>query len=328
MRVLVTGGAGYVGSVSVRMLLDAGHEVTVLDTLERGHAWAVDPRARFVQGDVGEAPTVHEALDGAQAVLHCAGYIEVAESVRDPERYFENNTRKPQVLLDAMHERGVEVLVFSSTAAVYGEPECVPIEEDAPLRPINPYGASKLAFERAIDAAARAWGLRWVALRYFNVAGAMPDATLGEAHDPESHIIPRILRAIARGERCFEVFGGDYSTPDGTCVRDYIHVCDLGEAHRLALEHLAAGGASGAFNLGNGSGYSNLEVVRMCAEVTGVNVAVTIGPRRSGDPAVLVASAARARAVLGWEPASGDLRVIIEDAWRWHASRVASEPDT
>lgn len=317
MRVLVTGGAGYVGSVSVRQLLLAGHEVVVLDTLERGHREAVDDRAELVVGDVGDEEAVREALCCCDAVLHCAGYIDVAESVENPEAYFENNARKPLVLLEEMRRAGIGALVFSSTAAVYGEPEDVPIPEDAPCRPVNPYGESKLRFEQALAAAAEEWGLRSVIFRYFNVAGAWPDGSLGEAHEPETHIIPRVLGAIRDGVREVEIYGRDYPTPDGTCVRDYIHVCDLAHAHLLGLERLAAGRDGCVCNLGTSRGWSNLEVVQACARVAGSSLKVTFGPRRPGDPAVLVAGADRARALLGWRPRRSDLATIVEDAWRW-----------
>lgn len=320
MRFLVTGGAGYIGSITVRELLDAGHGVTVLDTLEKGHAAAVDPRATLVVGDVGDREALGRVLPGCDAVLHCAGYIEVAESQADPERYFANNVTRPAVMLAAMAELGVRALVFSSTAAVYGEPEAVPITEDALLAPVNAYGESKLRFERLIGRESAERGLRAVVLRYFNVAGAWPDGSLGEAHTPETHIIPRILRALAAGDARFEVYGSDYPTPDGTCVRDYIHVRDLARAHRLALERVGAGGAGTTCNLGNGDGYSNLEVVRACERATGREVAVTMGPRRAGDPARLVASSERARAELGWEPLTPRLDDIVRDAWRWHES--------
>lgn len=319
MKVLVTGGAGYIGSVTTRMLLDAGHEVCVLDTLENGHRDAVDRRARFEVGNVGDRRKLDWLLPGCDAVMHLAGYIQVAESQRDPGRYFHNNASAPLVLLEAMAEHGIKAMVFSSTAAVYGVPETVPITEDAPTVPVNAYGASKLAFETMLEWFERAHGLRAIRLRYFNVAGAWPDGSMGEDHDPETHLIPRILRCMAEGETHFEVYGDDYHTPDGTCVRDYIHVCDLGEAHRLSLERLVAGGEGGVFNLGNGEGFSNLEVVRACAEVTGKHVEIIFGPRREGDPPELVASHGRARRELGWAPARGELRVMIEDAWRWHA---------
>jgi UDP-glucose 4-epimerase len=325
VRIVVTGGAGYIGSITTRMLLDAGHECVVLDTLEKGHAQAVDPRATLVVGDVGDRSVLDSVIPGSDAVMHLAGYIEVAESEADPHRYLDNNAVKPVEMLRAMADHDVDAIVFSSTAAVYGEPASVPIGEGAATAPVNAYGASKLAFERELDAFAapgRAGGrgLRSIRLRYFNVAGAWPDGSLGEAHDPETHLVPRVLRAMAEGQARFEVYGDDYDTPDGTCVRDYIHVCDLGLAHRLALEALVGGGAGGVFNLGNGRGYSNLEVVRACADVTGRAVEIAIGPRRAGDPARLVASSDRARASLGWEPAHGELAGIVGDAWRWHSS--------
>ena len=341
MRILVTGGAGYIGSITTRTLLDAGHQCVVLDTLEKGYAAAVDPRAALVVGDVGDRRALDGVLPGVDAVMHLAGYIDVAESVREPDLYMHNNATKPADMLSAMVEHGVLSIVFSSTAAVYGEPAAVPVPEDAPTLPVNPYGASKLAFEGYLEEYAADHGMSSVRLRYFNVAGAWPDGSLGEAHVPETHIIPRVLGSMAAGEGRFEVFGDDYDTPDGTCVRDYIHVCDLALAHRLALEMLGSGvwreppgfdpelaadpdgvdaHLTDVFNLGNGVGYSNLEVVRACAEVTGRDVEIAMGPRRAGDPARLVASAERARAGLGWAPERGDLRTMVEDAWRWHVS--------
>jgi UDP-glucose 4-epimerase len=318
LRIVVTGGAGYIGSVTTRLLLDAGHEVTVLDSLERGHRGAVDPRATLVHGDVGDAELLYATLPGHDAVMHLAGLIEVAESQEQPDRYLDYNVQRPTELLDAMERADIQPIVFSSTAAVYGEPEVVPIPEDAPTRPVNVYGETKLRFEEILADREQDGRLEAIRLRYFNVAGAWPDGAIGEAHQPETHIIPRILKAMADGQEAFEVFGGDYPTPDGTCVRDYLHVWDLAQAHRIALERLVAGGKSGVFNLGNGAGFSNLEVVRTCAEVTGRDVRIDIGPRRQGDPARLVASNARALAELGWQPQRGELRMIIEDAWRWH----------
>jgi UDP-glucose 4-epimerase len=320
MRILVTGGAGYIGSITTRLLLDRGHEVVVLDTLEKGHREAVDYRAEIVIGDVGDRRVLADALPGCDAVMHLAGYIEVAESEADPERYLDNNVTRPRRMLDWMERTGVRDIVFSSTAAVYGEPSVVPIEEDAVTLPVNKYGASKLLFERELRAREAEGALRAVRLRYFNVAGAWPDGSLGEAHDPETHIIPRVLHAMAAGERDFEVFGGDYPTADGTCVRDYIHVLDLANAHALALERLAHGGAGAVFNLGNGRGYSNLDVLNTCAAVTGVDVEPRIGERRAGDPAMLVASHDRAERDLGWKPERGELETIIGDAWAWHRS--------
>lgn len=323
MRVLVTGGAGYIGSVTVRTLLDAGHEVTVLDTLEKGWRAAVDPRASLEVGSVSDRTALERALPGCDAVMHLAGYIEVAESQADPDRYFANNVTAPAVLLDAMIESGVDALVFSSTAAVYGRSAAVPIREDAETAPVNAYGASKLAFERLLEEFAGTRGLRSIRLRYFNAAGAWPDGSLGEAHRPETHLIPRVLASMEAGVSRFEVFGGDYDTPDGTCVRDYVHVCDLAGAHLLALERLASGGSGAVLNLGNGRGFSNLEVVAACAEVTGRAVTIEIGPRRPGDPARLVASRDRAGRELGWAARRSELRTIVEDAWRWHHAHPA-----
>lgn len=318
MRILVTGGAGYIGSITTRMLLDAGHECVVLDSLERGHREAVDPRADLAVGSVGDVSVLDRVVPGCDAVMHLAGYIEVAESVAHPEKYHRANTIEPIVMIEAMKRHGVDAIVFSSTAAVYGEPESVPIREDAPTRPVNPYGASKLAFEEVLEGCRAEQTLRSVRFRYFNVAGAWPDGSMGEAHQPETHIIPRVLTAMREGQERFEVFGGDYPTSDGTCVRDYIHVLDLANAHRIALERLGEGAGGGVFNLGNGQGYSNLEVVRTCAEVSRRDVEIAIGPRRAGDPAVLVASAEKAASELGWTPQHGQLSEIIGDAWRWH----------
>jgi UDP-glucose 4-epimerase len=326
MKLLVTGGAGYIGAITTRRLIDAGHEVTVLDTLEKGPARAVDPRAKLVIGSIGDERLLDEVLPGTDAVMHLAGYIEVAESQADPGRYFQNNVAAPLVMLDAMVRHSVPGLVFSSTAAVYGEPEVVPIQENARLLPVNAYGASKLMFEQLLDWYGRIHGLRSVRFRYFNVAGAWPGGALGESHQPETHIIPRVLLAMAGGKAEFEIYGSDYPTPDGTCVRDYIHVLDLAEAHRLGLEWIGNGGPISVFNLGNGTGYSNLEVVRTCAEVTGRDVQVNMGPRRPGDPAVLIASSARAHEVLGWTPKRGSLKEIIEDAWNWHQVSPRDSP--
>lgn len=322
MRVLLTGGAGYIGSITARLLLDEGHDCVVLDDLSRGHAELVDVRAQLVVGDVGDPFAVQRAVVGCDAVLHFAGLIDVEESEREPEWYFDVNSRRPLALLDAVQEEGIDAFVFSSTAAVYGEPESVPIEEDSALRPVNAYGESKLAFERSL-LEREGSGLKSIRLRYFNVAGALPDASLGEAHVHETHIIPRVLAAVREGRRAFEVFGDDYPTPDGTCVRDYIHVVDLARAHILALDRLRTGGPGGAFNLGNGRGFSNREVVNECAEVTGTAIEVKIGPRREGDPAILVASAQKAEDELGWVRERSSLRTIVEDAWRWHLAQAS-----
>lgn len=321
MRVLVTGGAGYIGSVTTRVLLDAGHECVVLDTLERGHGAAVDYRAQLRQGSVGDRAVLDEVLPGCDAVMHLAGYIEVAESMADPEKYFRANAIEPLVMVEAMQRHGVEAMVFSSTAAVYGEPNEIPIAETAHTRPVNPYGASKLAFEEVLEGCRTASPpLRSIRFRYFNVGGAWPDGSIGEAHDPETHVIPRVLAAMRDGKDSFEVYGNDYPTPDGTCVRDYLHVLDIAEAHRLGLEALLEGHQGGVFNLGNGQGYSNLQVVRTCAKATLRDVDIEFMPRRAGDPAVLVASARRARNELGWSPRHAELRGIVADAWAWHKS--------
>lgn len=317
MRALVTGGAGYIGSHSARELLDSGWDVTVLDTLERGHREAADVRARLVVGDVGDPDACIEALRDVDAVLHCAGYIDVAESVREPEMYFDANVAKPRVLLDAMAERGVRALVFSSTAAVYGTPDKVPIREDARTQPINPYGASKLALEEVIGRHVDAGDFEAIIFRYFNVAGASPDAAIGESHPIETHIIPRILSGVAAGDVSFPIFGHDYPTPDGTCIRDYIHVVDLARAHRIALERLLAGGKTGTYNLGNGRGFSNLEILAACSDVTDAAVSPRFEDRREGDPAVLIADPSRARQELGWEQTRPDIETMVSDAWAW-----------
>jgi UDP-glucose 4-epimerase len=317
MRVLVTGGAGYIGSISTRVLVETGHEVVVLDSLERGHRHAVDPRATLVVASVGDSEVLDSILPGTDAVLHCAGYIDVAESQVNPDLYYKKNLAEPSMMLDRITTHDVRSMVFSSTAAVYGQPETMPITEDAPRRPINAYGSSKLAFERMIDLTESVGLVNAVRLRYFNVAGAWPDGSMGEAHPNETHIVPRLLSAARGGGASFTLYGEDYPTQDGTCVRDYIHVMDLAEAHRLALEYLHAGGSGAVCNLGSGQGYSNRQVVETCRQVTGTHIEIEGGPRREGDPATLIASNERAREVLGWRP-QRDLHAMVLDAWRWH----------
>lgn len=326
MRILVTGGAGYIGSISTRVLIDAGHEVVVLDSLERGHRTAVDSRATLVVASVGDGDVLDSLLPGIDAVLHCAGYIDVAESQENPDLYYKKNLAEPSMMLDRMTSHDVRHIVFSSTAAVYGQPQQMPITEDTARRPINAYGASKLAYERMIELTESVRLIDGVRLRYFNVAGAWPDGSMGEAHTAETHIIPRVLQAAHGSGASFTLFGTDYPTPDGTCVRDYIHVVDLAEAHRLALEYLHAGGQGTACNLGSGRGYSNKEVAETCREVTGAEIPIEYGPRREGDPATLIASNERARSVLGWEPRR-DLRAMVEDAWRWHTQHSEGYAD-
>jgi UDP-glucose 4-epimerase len=326
MRVLVTGGAGYVGSVSVEALVDAGHEVVVLDDLSKGHRDAVAPGARLIVGSYGDRTALDALLAAApvDAVLHCAARSLVGESVADPALYYRENVAGGVALLEALREAGVRRFVFSSTAAVYGEPAEVPIREDAALAPINPYGETKRTLEGALRWYGAAYGLRSVSLRYFNVAGA--SARNGEVHEPETHLIPNLLRAVeGRGE--VTIFGIDYPTPDGTCIRDYIHVEDLARAHLLALEATASddprtaspggGGAALALNLGNGGGFSVHEVLAAAEVATGRPVPHVIGPRRAGDPPVLVADASRAGEVLGWAPRHRDLAVIVASAWAW-----------
>jgi UDP-glucose 4-epimerase len=314
-KYLVTGGAGYVGSVVAQHLLEAGHEVVVLDNLSTGFREGVPAGAAFIEGDIRDAA---KWLDASfDAVLHFAAFSQVGESVVKPEKYWDNNVAGTMALLGAMREADVRTLVFSSTAATYGEPEQVPITESAPTAPTNPYGASKLAVDHMISGEAAAHGLGAVSLRYFNVAGAY--GAQGERHDPESHLIPLVLQ-VAQGRRdAISVFGDDYPTPDGTCVRDYIHVADLAEAHLLALK-AARPGEHLICNLGNGEGFSVRQVVEAAREVTGHPIPVTVEPRRPGDPAVLVASAERARTVLGWRPRRTDLAEIIRDAWTFATS--------
>ncbi|MER6426883.1 UDP-glucose 4-epimerase GalE [Streptomyces sp900105245] len=315
MKYLVTGGAGYVGSVVAQHLLEAGHEVTVLDNLSTGFREGVPAGAAFVEGDIRDAA---KWLDASyEGVLHFAASSQVGESVAKPEKYWENNVAGSLALLGAMRDAGVRTLVFSSTAATYGEPEQVPITEAAPTRPTNPYGATKLAVDHMITSEANAHGLAAVSLRYFNVAGAY--GAHGERHDPESHLIPLVLQ-VAQGRRdAISVYGDDYATPDGTCVRDYIHVADLAEAHLLALR-AARPGTHLICNLGNGSGFSVRQVIETVREVTGHPIPEVVAPRRSGDPAVLVAAADTAREKLGWHPTRADLAGIVADAWEFAQS--------
>ncbi|MGW1544951.1 UDP-glucose 4-epimerase GalE [Streptomyces sp. NPDC002309] len=315
-KYLVTGGAGYVGSVVAQHLLEAGHEVVVLDNLSTGFREGVPAGASFVEGDVRDA---EKWLDSSfDAVLHFAAFSQVGESVVKPEKYWDNNVGGTMALLAAMRSAGVRKLVFSSTAATYGEPREVPIVESAPTAPTNPYGASKLAVDHMITGEARAHGLGAVSLRYFNVAGAYGE--FGERHDPESHLIPLVLQVAQGGRDAISVYGDDYPTPDGTCVRDYIHVADLAEAHLLAVgaavpgEHLIC-------NLGNGNGFSVREVVETARQVTGHPIPEVAAPRRGGDPAVLVASAQAARERLGWNPSRADLAGIVADAWEFAQRR-------
>jgi UDP-glucose 4-epimerase len=315
MRLLLTGGAGYVGSIVSRHLLDAGHRLTVLDNLLTGHRAALAPGAAFLELDLRDGAAVHAALaDGYDGVLHFAALSLVGESVAAPERYWENNVLGSLNLLNAIVAHGIPRLVFSSTAATYGIPETVPIREDAPARPSNPYGASKLAVDQMIGGFCTAHGLGAVSLRYFNVAGAHADGAIGEAHDPETHLIPNVLK-VPLGEReAVSVFGSDYPTPDGTAIRDYIHIDDLAAAHVLAL-HGARPGEHRIFNLGTGSGFSVREVIAAAEQVTGRAIPTLEAPRRPGDPPALIASSERIADELGWVPAKPSLEAMIADAW-------------
>lgn len=315
MKVLVTGGAGYIGSHAVRELIEAGHAVTVLDDLSRGHRAAVHRGARLVQGDLGDAAALDSALAGAGGVVHFAGLLSVADSVGDPAAYYRANVVKGLALLDAMARAAVPLIVFSSSCATYGMPVSTPMAEDHPQHPINPYGATKLAFERALADYAHAGGLRAVALRYFNAAGCHPDGTLGEDHRPEEHIIPRAIGAALGAEDRLRIHGADYDTPDRTCVRDYVHVQDLARAHVAALRPASV--PFRAYNLGTGRGHSVREVIDSVARVTGRDVPAEVGPRRRGDPPVLVAAVERARSELGFAPQWQDLDGIVETAVRW-----------
>ena len=326
MRVLVTGGAGYVGSVSVELLVEAGHEVTVLDDLSTGHRGAVTPRAKLEVGTYGDTAAVTTLLERnrIEAILHCAAKSIVGESMTDPGKYFRENVGGGVALLEAMRATKVRRIVFSSTAATYGMPERTPIVETDPVRPINAYGETKRIVESAIGWYCRAYGLRSVILRYFNVAGATVEH--GEMHVPETHLIPALLEAVTEGRQA-TIFGDDYPTPDGTCIRDYIHVEDLALAHLKALEATAqndkrTGSSSGPTeplicNLGNGKGFSNRQVVRAVEAATGRSLGVKVGPRRPGDPPVLVASADKANEILGWKPRLGSLDEMIGSAWAW-----------
>ena len=316
VRVLVTGGAGYIGSVVTEELVNDGHQVVVYDNLVKGHREAVVPGATFVEGDLLDAATLRQTLNEKriEAVIHMAAYSLVGESCEEPAKYYENNFVAGLVLLSAMRECKVSRVVFSSTAATYGEPESQPIYETAPNNPTNPYGETKLAFEQAMLWYEHAYGIKYVSLRYFNAAGASEKC--GEDHDPESHIIPIALQAAAGKRPHVEIYGDDYPTPDGTCLRDYIHVIDLARAHILALDAMSEG--SRIYNLGcGGEGYSVREVIETARQVTGKDIPVRIGPRRQGDPAVLIASSEKIKSELGWQPQYQDLRVIIDSAWRW-----------
>ena len=320
MAILVCGGAGYIGSHAVHALIEKGEQVVVVDNLQTGHRDALNPKAKFYEGDIRDASVLDKIFteNKVEAVIHFAANSLVGESMEKPLLYFNNNVYGMQVLLEAMVRHGVDKIVFSSTAAVYGEPKRMPIHEDDETCPTNTYGETKLTMEKMMKWVSRADGVRYVSLRYFNAAGALPDGSIGEDHATETHLIPLILQVPTGKREHITVFGDDYPTPDGTCLRDYIHVVDLADAHVLALEYLRKGGASDIFNLGNGQGFSVKEMIAAAEKATGRSIKVEIGARRAGDPAQLIASSEKASSVLGWKPRFTDVEQVIGTAWRWH----------
>ncbi|MFC2743163.1 MAG: UDP-glucose 4-epimerase GalE [Selenomonas artemidis] len=322
MAILVCGGAGYIGSHAVHQLIARGEEVVIVDNLQTGHRGALHPQAVFCEGDIRDAALLDRIFTerSIEAVIHFAANSLVGESMEQPLLYFNNNVYGMQVLLEAMVRHGVDKIVFSSTAAVYGEPKRVPIREDDETNPTNAYGETKLTMEKMMKWVSRASGVRYVSLRYFNAAGALPDGSIGEDHKTETHLIPLILQVPTGRRDHITVYGDDYLTPDGTCLRDYIHVVDLADAHMRALDYLRRGGESDIFNLGSGSGFSVKEMIAAAEKATGRTIAVEIGARRAGDPAQLIASSEKARTVLGWQPQFTDVEEVIGTAWRWHAA--------
>ena len=329
MAILVAGGAGYIGSHMVKDLVEHGQEVVVADNLSTGHRDAINPKAKFYEGDIRDRKFLDKIFDNEdiEAVVHFAAFSIVPESMSKPLKYFDNNTGGMITLLEAMRDHNIKYIVFSSTAATYGVPEYMPIKETDPQNPINPYGLSKLMMEKMMHWADKAYGIKFVALRYFNVAGAAPDGTIGEDHGPETHLVPIILQ-VAQGKRKeLSIFGDDYNTPDGTNVRDYVHVMDLADAHILAIKYLEAGNESNAFNLGSSTGFSNKQMLEAAREVTGEPIPAKIAPRRPGDPDSLVAASDKARNVLGWDPKYDDVHDIIATAWKWHSTHPKGYDD-
>jgi UDP-glucose 4-epimerase len=322
MSVLVLGGAGYIGSHAVYQLIDQGEDVVIVDNLENGHREAVHPKAHFYEGDMRNIDFLRSVFEKEtiDAVIHFAANSLVGESMENPIKYFDNNVYGTQVLLKVMVEHNVNNIVFSSTAATYGEPETVPITELVPTNPTNAYGETKLTMEKLMKWTEHAHGIKYVSLRYFNVAGARETAEIGEDHRPETHLIPIILQAALGQRPHITIFGEDYQTPDGTCIRDYIHVEDLINAHLLALQYLREGGKSDIFNLGSSQGFSVKEMIDTARKVTGKDIPAQIGPRRAGDPSILVASSDKAKQILGWNPTRTSITKIMEDAWRWHST--------
>jgi len=326
MNILVVGGAGYIGSHMVKKLALAGNDVITLDNLSYGYRDAVK-YGEFVEGDLGDRTTLDDLFSnrGIDAVMHFAGFIQVGESVQKPSMYYHNNVTNTLTLLDAMLHHDVNNFIFSSTAAIFGEPDYTPIDEQHNRQPINPYGHSKLMIEQVLDDYDAAYGLRSTCLRYFNAAGADPDGELGERHVPETHLIPLILQAASGRREDIKVFGDDYPTDDGTCVRDYIHINDLCDAHSLALDDMIAKDQSARFNLGNGTGFSVKQVIDVAKQVSGTDFRVSIEPRRAGDPAVLVADSTLARQTLNWQPQHDDLRDIVSTAWNWEVDFLSKQ---
>lgn len=322
MTILVLGGAGYIGSHTVYELIDRGEDVVIIDNLETGHAEAVHPLARFYQGDIRDRAFVDRVFDKEKidAVIHFAANSLVGESMVNPLKYYDNNLCGTKVLLESMVSHGIDKIVFSSTAATYGEPERVPIVETDKTEPTNTYGETKLSMEKMFKWTGFAHGLRYVSLRYFNACGAHVSGEIGEAHNPETHLIPLILQVPNKKREYISIFGDDYDTEDGTCVRDYIHVTDLAQAHILAVKYLAEGNESNIFNLGNGVGFTVNQVIETARKVTGHPIPAKVSPRRAGDPAKLIASSEKAKTVLGWKPEHADLEEIIASAWKWHKS--------
>ena len=323
MKILVLGGAGYIGSHTVYELIDAGEEVVIIDNLETGHIEAVHPQAKFYKGDLRDKDFVDSVLDQEKdidAVIHFAANSLVGESMVDPLKYYDNNLCGTKTMVQSLVEHGIDKIVFSSTAATYGEPEKVPIVETDRTEPTNTYGETKLSMEKMFKWTANAHNLRFVSLRYFNACGAHPNGKIGEAHNPETHLIPLILQVPNEKREYISIYGTDYDTKDGTCVRDYIHVNDLAQAHILAMKYLCDGNDSNIFNLGNGVGFTVKEVVETARKVTEHPIPAKEEPRRAGDPSMLIASSAKAREVLGWNPQYADLETIIGTAWKWHKS--------
>ena len=322
MSILVCGGAGYIGSHTVYKLISQNKDVVIVDNLQSGHIKAVNKAAKFYQGDIRDAEFLDKVFteNKIESVIHFAANSLVGESVEKPLLYFNNNVHGMQILLESMVKHNVKNIVFSSTAAVYGEPKRIPILEDDETNPTNPYGESKLIMERMMKWVSKAYGINYVSLRYFNVAGALDDGSIGEDHSPETHLIPLILQVPLKKREFITIFGDDYNTPDGTCIRDYIHVLDLADAHIKAVEYLEKGNESNIFNLGNGVGFSVKEMIDAAKEVTEQDIKVVLGERRAGDPAQLVASSDKAREILGWTPKYTNVKDIIATAWKWHTN--------